>query len=207
MLFDPFITGNPMAKDVDIASVQADLILVSHGHADHIGDCIELAGRTGATVVCAYEIHQWLNRNGVGNTHPMNAGGQWDFGFCRVKAVVAHHSSTLPDGSPGGNPLGFVVRTPEGGFYYSGDTALTMDMQLIPSFVPPRFLILPIGDNFTMGYEDAARAARLIPCGKVIGVHFDTFAPIRIDREKAIRHFESQGLELVLPEIGESFEP
>jgi L-ascorbate metabolism protein UlaG (beta-lactamase superfamily) len=202
LLFDPFISGNPLAREVDMDAIGADHIFVTHGHADHILDCVAIARRTGAQVVCNWEIHEWLNRQGLTRTHPMNTGGQHRFDFGTVKAVVAQHSSGLPDGSYGGNPLGFVVRSEEGNFYYSGDTALTLDMQLIASFVPPDLAILPIGDNFTMGYEDAARAAHMIQCRTVVGVHYNTFGAIEIDTEKAKAHFERQGLELLLPGIG-----
>ena len=102
--------------------------------------------------------------------------------------------------------MGFVFKTDDCNFYYAGDTALTLDMQLIPSFVPPALALLPIGDNFTMGYEDAARAATMIQCRRIIGLHFDTFAPIHIDKDRAKAHFDRTGLELILPEIGSTLE-
>ncbi|MEI2709345.1 MAG: metal-dependent hydrolase [Chitinophagaceae bacterium] len=132
ILFDPFITYNELAKDIDVNKIEADYIFLSHGHADHIADCISIATRTNATVVAIFEVHEWLNKNGVANTHPMNTGGKWNFDFGTVKCVVAQHSSSLPDGTYGGNPIGFVFTTTDGNFYYSGDTALTLDMQLIP---------------------------------------------------------------------------
>ena len=202
LLFDPYITPNPLASGVDVDAVQADLILVSHGHDDHLHDCEAIARRTGAAVVCNFELSNWLRKRGLENLRAINTGGCLEFGFCTVKAIVAHHSSSLPDGSYGGNPLGFAVRSKEGCFYYSGDTSLTMDMQLVPSFSPPDFVLLPIGDVFTMGVEDAARAARLLNCRRVVGLHYDTFPAIRIDREAAISHFKKTGLELILPEPG-----
>src|SRR5687768_9954571 len=151
LLFDPFITYNDLAKDIiDVDEIPADFILLSHGHADHIADCANIATRTGAKVICNWEIHEWLNKQGIANTHPMNTGGKWNFGTFTVKCVTAHHSSGLPDGSYGGNPFGFIVYTEEGNFYYSGDTALTLDMQLIPGWAGLNFAVLPIGDNFTM---------------------------------------------------------
>ena len=164
LLFDPFISANELAKDINIASIEADYILVSHGHFDHIADCIAIAQSTGAKVVCNWEIHEWLNKQGVSNTHPMNTGGKWHFDFGTVKCVVAQHSSSLPDGSYGGNPMGFIFTTEEGNFYYSGDTALTLDMQLIPTWAKLDFSVLPIGDNFTMDVADAVRAADFIQC-------------------------------------------
>jgi L-ascorbate metabolism protein UlaG (beta-lactamase superfamily) len=134
----------------------------------------------------------------------MNTGGCWDFVEFKVKCVVAQHSSSLPDGSYCGNPMGFVIQTNEGNFYYSGDTAVTMDMQFIPKWAKLNFAVLPIGDNFTMGYEDAVLASELIQCKQVIGVHYDTFDLIRIDRDKAREHFEKAGLALQLPKIGET---
>ncbi|MES2430771.1 MAG: metal-dependent hydrolase [Bacteroidota bacterium] len=204
IIFDPFITGNELAAEIDLSSIEADYIFVSHGHADHTLDCITIAQSTGAKVVTNWEIHEWLNKNGVPNTHPMNTGGKWEFDFGVVKCVVAQHSSSLPDGSYGGNPMGFIFMTDEINFYYSGDTALTLDMQLIPMFAEIDFAILPIGDNFTMGIEDATEAATMIQTKKIIGVHYDTFGFIKIDHKKAIELFHSKHLELILPEIGKT---
>jgi len=204
ILFDPFITPNELASSIDINSIEADYILISHGHVDHIADGITLAHATQAKVVCSWEIHEWMNRQGVPNTHPMNTGGKWDFGDFVVKCTAAQHSSGLPDGSYGGNPMGFIIYTKEGNFYYSGDTALTTDMQLIPKWAKLNFAVLPIGDNFTMGPEDASDAAGMIGCNTVIGVHFDTFGYIRIDHEKAVKTFADKGCKLILPEIGKT---
>lgn len=202
LLFDPFISGNELASAIDIASIDADFILQSHGHIDHIADTITLAQATGATVICSWEIHEWLNKQGVGNTHPMNTGGRRNFGAFGVKCVVAQHSSGLPDGSYGGNPMGFIIDTHEESFYYSGDTALTLDMQLIPKWAKLNFAVLPIGDNFTMGAEDALEAARLIRCKQVIGVHYDTFGYIKIDHDQAKKIFADAGYTLHLVTIG-----
>jgi L-ascorbate metabolism protein UlaG (beta-lactamase superfamily) len=134
----------------------------------------------------------------------MNTGGSFAFGDIGVKCVVAQHSSGLPDGSYGGNPMGFIIYSDEGIFYYSGDTALTMDMQLIPRWAKLNFAVLPIGDNFTMGYADASVAAKMIGCNSIVGVHYDTFGYIRIDHEKAIKMFRDAGCRLHLPRIGET---
>ncbi|MBL7818703.1 MAG: metal-dependent hydrolase [Saprospiraceae bacterium] len=203
LLFDPFISGNGLAKDVDIESIPCDFMLISHGHADHIADAEAIAKRTGCKVICAFEIHTWLNGKGVTNTHPMNTGGSWNFDFGRVKCVVAHHSSSLPDGTYAGNPMGFVIDSTEGCFYFAGDTALTLDMQLIPMICPPLgFAILPIGSNFTMDYNDAVIAADFIHCDTIIGCHYDTFGYIKIDHEAAVKAFEAENKELILPSIG-----
>ena len=204
ILFDPFVTYNDLAKHIDVNSIEADYILQSHGHTDHIADCLSIAKRTGAKVVASWEIHEWLNKQGVENTHPMNTGGKWNFDFGTVKCVVAHHSSSLPDGSYGGNPIGFVVTTDEGNFYFAGDTSLTLDMQLIPRWAKLDFAVLPIGDNFTMDVADAITASDFVACNRVVGVHYNTFGFIKIDIEKAKANFKAAGKELLLPEIGET---
>lgn len=204
ILFDPFITYNELASHIDINNIEADYILVSHGHSDHIADCVAIAENTQAKVVSNWEVHEWLNRQGIKHTHPMNIGGKWDFGEFVVKCVAAQHSSGLPDGSYGGNPMGFLIMNKEGNFYYSGDTALTTDMQLIPKWAKLNFAVLPIGDNFTMDAADAAECAAMTGCKTVIGVHFDTFGFIKIDHEKAKKTFEDKGIELKLLKIGET---
>ncbi|HEU4573826.1 MAG TPA: metal-dependent hydrolase [Chitinophagaceae bacterium] len=206
LLFDPFITPNELAKDIDIKSIPADFILLSHGHADHIADCIAIALNTGAKIICNFEIHEWLQKQGVNNTHPMNTGGKWNFGDFSVKCTVAQHSSGLPDGSYGGNPMGFIIYTDKGNCYYSGDTALTLDLQLIPRWAKLNFAVLPIGDNFTMDCADAIEAARMIDCKNIIGVHYDTFGFIKIDHAKAQKAFADAGLQLQLLKIGETKE-
>jgi L-ascorbate metabolism protein UlaG (beta-lactamase superfamily) len=206
ILFDPFISGNPLAKDVDINSIKADYILVSHGHQDHMLDLVDIARRTGATVVSNFEIINWVAARGIGGGHPLNHGGKWTFDFGVVKYVTAIHSSSFADGSYAGNPGGFVVESPEGTFYYSGDTALTLDMQLIPRFFKLDFCVLPIGDDFTMGYEEALMAAEMVQCKKAVGVHYDTFDLVKLDKQKATAHFKQAGYQLLLPGIGETIE-
>jgi L-ascorbate metabolism protein UlaG (beta-lactamase superfamily) len=205
LLFDPFISYNELANNiVDVDSLQADFILVSHGHQDHIADCVRIATRTGAKVIAAWEIHEWLQKQGVSNTHPMNTGGKWNFGAFTVKCVVAQHSSGLPDGSYGGNPMGFIITSTEGNFYYSGDTALTLDMQLIPRWAKLNFAVLPIGDNFTMDAVDAVACAEMIQCKTIVGVHYDTFGFIKIDHAAAEKRFLDAGALLRLVPIGGS---
>jgi len=204
ILFDPFITYNDLAKDIDINSIKPDYILVSHGHTDHIADCIQIAENTGSKVVCNWEIHEWLNNKGIKNTHPMNTGGKWNFGEFTVKCTAAQHSSGLPDGTYGGNPMGFIVTSKDGSFYYSGDTALTTDMNLIAKWAKLNFAVLPIGDNFTMDAADAAECAQMINCKTIVGVHYDTFGFIKIDHEMARKTFANKGAELLLVKIGET---
>jgi L-ascorbate metabolism protein UlaG (beta-lactamase superfamily) len=204
LLFDPFITGNDLAKNIDVSALAADYILVSHGHSDHVGDTAAIARRTGALVIANYELTVWFGKQGVQNTHPLNHGGGHAFDFGRVKFVHAIHSSGLPDGTYGGNPGGFVVESAEGNFYYSGDTALTMDMKLVGEAAQLSFAALPIGDNFTMGVDDAIKAADFVKCNEVLGLHFDTFPPIKIDHQKAVERFRAAHKQLHLLQPGES---
>lgn len=188
---------------MDVDTIKADFILLSHGHGDHIADGIRIASRTGAKVIANWEIHEWLNKQQIANTHPLNTGGKWNFGPFTARAVVAHHSSGLPDGGYGGNPIGFIITSEEGNFYYSGDTSLTLDMQLIPKWAKLNFAVLPIGDNFTMDAADAVECAKMIDCKTIVGVHYDTFGFIKIDHDKAIKAFADAGKELRLLKIGE----
>ena len=204
LLFDPFITPNPLASSIDVGAIRADAILVSHGHVDHLADVAAISRQTGASLICNWEISEWFSGQGLVNVTGMNHGGATQFPFGRVKMVNAIHSSTLPDGSSGGNPAGFVVDSEEGAFYYAGDTALTFDMKLIPEEFELRFAVLPIGDHFTMGPSDAARAANFVGVNVVVGVHYDTFPPIRIDHDEARKIFEKSGVDLLLPAIGET---
>jgi L-ascorbate metabolism protein UlaG (beta-lactamase superfamily) len=204
LLFDPFITPNDLAKSIDVDSIPADYIFLSHGHFDHVTDAVRIALRTGATVVAGFEVSQWIGNQGVTAVHGMNPGGAHTFDFGRVKLVNAIHSSSLPDGSYGGQPGGFVVETNDGAFYYSGDSALTLDMKLIAEEFALRFAVLPVGDNFTMGASDAARAAGFVGCDDVVGVHYDTWPPIQIDHAAAKAVFTKAGRRLHLLEIGAS---
>ena len=205
ILFDPFISGNALAKDIDIDSIEADFILVSHGHGDHVADLVHIAKRTGAKVIAAAEVVEWVKKQGITNAHPMNFGSA-TFEFGKLHFVPAWHSSTMPDGASGGSPGGFILHGAEKKFYYSGDTCLMMDMQLIPRYATLDFAVLPIGGNFTMDADDAVMAAEFIKCDKIIGVHFDTFGYIMVDHDQVKSKFKAAGKELILPEIGKVFE-
>lgn len=206
LLFDPFISPNPLAKDIDIDLLAPAYILLTHGHGDHVADAERIGKANDSTFISNYEIISWYGEKGC-KGHPLNHGGKASFDFGTVKYVNAIHTSSLPDSSYGGNPGGFVVWNDDISFYHAGDTALTEDMKLIPITCPSLdFAILPIGDNFTMGYEDAAIAADFIDCTKIIGCHFDTFDYIKIDHDKARDAFGKRGKELTIPEIGQNIE-
>lgn len=206
LLFDPFISGNPKASTVDIEGLKPDYILVTHAHQDHILDVEAIAKNSGATIISNYEIATHYANTGLEDTIALNQGGETTLGGCKVKFVNAIHSSSFPDGGYGGNPGGFVVTSAEGNFYVSGDTALTYDMKLIGESVTLSWAALCIGNTFTMGYEDALIASNFIGCDKIIGLHYDTFPPIEINKDRAQSAFTSAGKQLSLPSIGESLE-
>ena len=161
LLFDPFISGNPLAKHIKVEEIAADYILVSHGHGDHVADLVDIAKRTNAKVICMPEIAGWLQKQGVTNIHDMNIG-KFKFDFGTVRMVSATHSSSLPDGSYGGNPAGFVLDVDGMQIYFAGDTGLTLDMKLLAELYQLEYAILPIGGNYTMDPDDAVIAAAFI---------------------------------------------
>jgi L-ascorbate metabolism protein UlaG (beta-lactamase superfamily) len=203
LLFDPFISGNPLASAIDLNSLKADYILLSHGHSDHVLDATAIANRTGATIIAGFEVAVWMAKQSVRKTHPINHGSTL-FDFGRLRYVNAVHSSSMPDGSYGGQAGGFVVEAAEGNFYYSGDTALTSDMELIGAAAPLTFAVLCLGGNFTMDEADALVAAEMVQCDEIVGVHYDTFPQIKIDHQQAKRRFQEAGKTLHLLKIGES---
>lgn len=205
LLFDPFISGNPLAKHVDVSKVPATHVLLTHGHGDHVADAEAILKRTGAQLISNFEICNWYGAKGIKDGIGLNIGGQENLGPFRVKSTVAQHSSTLPDGTSGGNPGGFVIFTGEGNFHHAGDTALMLDMQLLKRH-HLRFACLPIGDHFTMGMDDAAEAAQYMGVKTVVGMHYDTFPPIAIDKAKALATFGQAGITLLLPAIGETID-
>ncbi len=203
ILVDPFISANPKASHIDIASLKADFILLTHAHQDHTLDVETIATRTNAVIVSNWEIATHYGKKGFQN-HPMNHGGSWLFDFGKVKYVMASHSSSFSDGSYGGNPGGFVIEGEHKNIYISGDTALTMDMKLIPMRTKLDLAIFPIGNNFTMDVDDAIMAADFVACDKVLGCHFDTFGYIEINHKDAKKKFFDAGKDLMLLDIGES---
>ncbi|OSY88329.1 hydrolase [Tenacibaculum holothuriorum] len=203
IIVDPFITGNPLASNININDIKADYILVTHAHQDHVLDVETIAERTGATIVSNYEIVMYYGAKSL-KGHPVNHGGTFKTETFSAKYVNAIHTSSFADGSYGGQPGGFVITAGDKSLYISGDTAVTMDMKLIPMTTKLTASILPIGDNFTMGVEDAIIASDLVECNKVIGCHFNTFPPIEIDTEEAQKQFLEKNKELTILEIGSS---
>lgn len=206
IIVDPFISGNSLASHIDISALKADYILVTHAHQDHILDVETIAKNTGATIVSNYEIAMHYG----GKDFPvfaMNHGGTYKTDTFSAKYVNAIHTSSFPDGSYGGQPGGFVLTTNSGkSIYIAGDTALTYDMKLIPLQTKLDLAILPIGDTFTMGVDDAILASDFVACDKVLGYHYDSFPPIKIDQAEAKQKFTDRHKELVLLDVGGSLE-
>lgn len=203
LLFDPFMSPNPLAH-VDISTLKPDYVLLSHGHEDHVADVIPIVRQSDALLVAAYEVAHYFERRGLQKIHPMNQGGTAEFEGFSLKCTPAHHSSSMPDGSYGGPAMGFVVSQQKQHLYYSGDTALSYDMKLIGEAFALDIAVLPIGDTFTMGVQDAIRAAQFVGCRRVLGVHYDTFPAIEIDKKAAQAAFRKAGLELLLLDIGQT---
>ncbi|MBT8306315.1 MAG: metal-dependent hydrolase [Maribacter sp.] len=204
ILVDPFISGNEKASGkINLQDLNPDYILVTHAHQDHVLDVETIAKSSGAVIVSNYEIAMYYEALGL-KAHPMNHGGNWKFDFGNLKYVNAIHTSSFPDGTYGGQPGGFVISTEGKHIYIAGDTALTMDMKLIPNTTILDLAILPIGDNFTMGVDDAVIASDFVACDTILGYHYDTFGYIEIDHDLAINKFSTAGKTLHLLEIGAS---
>lgn len=205
ILVDPFISGNPKASSINIDELKADYILLTHAHYDHILDVEALAKRTGAKIISNHEVVTYYSNKGF-EGHAMNQGGSWEFDFGRIKVVNAIHSSSFPDGTYGGNPVGFVLESDGKTIYISGDSALTMDMKLIPLFFRLDLAIFPIGGNYTMDINEALIASDFVECNRILGVHYDTAPYIEINQEESIQKFKEKNKELILLKIGESLQ-
>ncbi|MFO7653517.1 MAG: metal-dependent hydrolase [Candidatus Krumholzibacteriia bacterium] len=205
ILVDPFLTDNPQAS-VKAGEVRADFIVVSHGHGDHLGDTVAIAKRTGATVISNFEIVGWLQNQGLKKLHPQHIGGGFDHPFGRLKLTQALHGSALPDGSYGGNPAGLLFSFDELKIYHACDTGLFGDMELIGD-EGIDLAILPIGDNFTMGPDDALRAVQLIRPRKVVPIHYNTFDMIKQDPHAwAMRVGKETDARAIVLDPGQGFE-
>ena len=205
VLIDPFLTGNPAASTT-ADDVPADVIILSHGHGDHVGDAIDVANRTGALVIANHEIVEWLTGQGLTNTHAQHIGGQHAFEWGTLKLTIAHHGSMLPDGANGGNPCGLLLKLADGNIYHAADTGLFLDMKLIGE-EGIDLAILPIGDNFTMGPDDALRAVKLIEPKRVIPDHYNTWPLIAQDAEAWAERVRAEtSAEALVLESGESCE-
>jgi L-ascorbate metabolism protein UlaG (beta-lactamase superfamily) len=211
LIIDPYLNGNPLAK-VKAADIRCDYILITHGHFDHVGDAVEIANGNDATVISSYEIADWISRQGVKKAHPMGLGGGFDFPFGRVKLTVAFHSAGYPP--PEGDKGGFVYLGAAGGMlifadgktvYHAGDTALTLEMQLIGQRNEIDLAMLPIGDNFTMGPQDAVIAAEFLKAKLVVPMHYNTFPPIHQDPAAFVSALAARGIRGQAPAIGDAF--
>ena len=203
VLLDPFVTYNPLASDTLLAELKPEYIFLSHGHEDHVADAVGIQQSSGATIVSIVELAGWVKKNGVADDKVMefNFGGTLELPFGKVKMVYALHTSSTPDGAYAGVPCGFVFFVGDKKIYFAGDTALTLEMKLLED-IGLDYAFLPIGGHYTMDMFDAVKAAQFIDCDQIIGVHYNTFPPISIDKEKAISVFAASGLELQLPKIG-----
>ena len=203
VLVDPFFTGNPAAP-IQAEAVQCDFILVSHGHGDHVADLVPVAKRTGAQIISNFEIATWAQNQGL-TAHGQSIGGGHTFPFGYVKLTQAQHGSAMPDGSYGGQPAGFLLTAGEQKVYLACDTGLFGDMQLIGD-EGIALATLPIGDNFTMGPDDALRAAKLIRARHYIPVHYNTWPLIAQDADMWARRVKVEtGAEVHVLKPGESF--
>lgn len=206
LIVDPFISGNPKAESIDVDTIQVDYVLITHAHLDHVLD-VERIMRNNpeAVIVSNAEISAYYGAKGFAN-HPMNHGGNWAFDFGKLTYTYALHSSSFDDGTYGGNPGGFILNGQGKTIYIAGDTALTLEMKLIPMRHQLDLAVLPLGDNFTMGVQDAVIAAEFLETDKILGYHYDTFGYILLDHESAIKSFFEKGKDLMLLEIGSSIE-
>ncbi len=206
LLFDPYISPNPLAQTIDIDAIKADYILLSHGHYDHVADVERIYHNHPATIIANLEMINWYKKIGITKSLSINPGGKRVLDFGTIKAVHEPHASSMPDGSYAGSAMGFVIQSGSKAFYFAGDTALHQDMKQISTFYDVDFAILPIGDTFTMGIEEALYAADYVGTEKIIGMHYDSFPGIEINHEEVKRMAEERGKTLILMDVGQTIE-
>jgi L-ascorbate metabolism protein UlaG (beta-lactamase superfamily) len=202
ILIDPFFSGNPTSP-VSAEEVKADYIIITHAHGDHIGDAVPIARAHGAMIISNFEIANWCGTQGV-DAHPMHIGGAHEFPFGKVKMIQAFHGSSFPDGSYGGMPTGILVMAEGKTLYHTGDTGLFGDMRLIAEMNPVDILLIPIGDNFTMGLEDAVKAVELIRPKKAIPMHYKTFDVIECDPNEFVNRVRKLGIQAEVLDYGQT---
>ncbi len=201
---DPFLEGNPMAK-IKPGDINADFIIVTHAHGDHLGDSVAMAKASGGMVISNFEIANYCGAQGV-NAHPLHIGGAHEFDFGRVKLTPAWHGSSFPDGSYGGTPAGCLITVGGKTIYHTGDTGLFMDMQLIGEMNEIDIMMVSIGDNFTMGVDDAVKAVEFVKPKLVIPMHYKTFDVIDVDPHEFAAKVKDKGFKVKILAVGEVFE-
>ena len=204
LIVDPFLSGNPLAR-MKPSDVKVDYVLVTHGHGDHLGDSVEIARQNQATVISTFEIATYCQNQGV-KAHPMHIGGARMFPFGRIKLTIAHHGSSAPDGSYMGEPSGLLITLDDKTLYHAGDTGLFYDMKLIGEMNTIDVALLPIGDNFTMGIDDAVKAAEFLHAKTYVPMHYQTFEVIDTDPREFIEKLAGHGFRGNILKVGESLE-
>jgi len=204
ILIDPFLTGNPTSP-VQAKDVSADYIILTHAHGDHIGDSFEIAKRCNSIFICVNELAEYCKSKGF-NAHNMHIGGGYNFEFGRVKFTIAHHGSLTPDNHYGGEPAGVIISADGKNIYHTGDTGLFYDMKLIGEMNSIDYMLLPIGDNFTMGITDAVKAVEFVNPKTAIPMHYNTFPVIAADPNEFKKSVEAKGLKARVLNFGEEIE-
>jgi L-ascorbate metabolism protein UlaG (beta-lactamase superfamily) len=203
LVIDPYLRGNPLAT-AKPADIKVEFVLLTHGHGDHLGDAIEIAKADKATIIAPFELANYCADKGT-EVHHMHIGGAHNFPFGRVKLTIAHHGSAAPDGTYTGNPCGFIITMDGKVFYHTGDTALFYDMKLIGEMNKIDVAVLPIGDNFTMGIDDAVKAAEFIQAKMYIPMHFKTWDVINVEPQEFVKKLKAKGLNGQILAIGETY--